>query len=359
MGQITADEYRPTLARYLRDQSEEALYQAGLLSQSFIESGLGPEDIIALHFDALEGAFEGLSYREQARALGDAHQFLLEIMIAYGVRYKEYLELKLLQTVRDAEAAAAHERERALHEERLRLEKDEILGMIAHELRTPITAARGSLDLAERSLERGQVEPLPKYIGSAREAMERLSRLTADLVEASRGELPGLELAPQEIGPIIAQAGTWVRSVAESKGIGFVVEPLDQPAQVLADSNGLLSVFGNLLSNAVRYTPAGGKVTIRCLSDDETLIIEVEDTGIGIAPENQERIFEKFYRGSDARKIDAQGLGLGLSFVQQMVLAHDGTIEVISKVGKGSKFRVLLPILAETRGRLDGQPAGE
>src|SRR5205823_7179460 len=137
--------YDQILDEYLRTHSEEALYRVSLLSQGFMESGLGPEDIIALHFEALDKILEGYSFREQARANGEAQLFLLEVMIAYGVRFKEYLELKLQEGLRDAEAQAAQERERALDAERVGRQKGEILGVIAHELRTPITAARGNL----------------------------------------------------------------------------------------------------------------------------------------------------------------------------------------------------------------------
>ncbi len=171
---LSADDYAAALAEYLHDHSERALYRASLLSQHFIESGLGPEDIIALHFESLDQALEGCSYREQARMSGDAQQFLLEIMIAYGVKYKEYLELKLTEAMRDSEARAARDRERIHEAERLEQERGDLLQLVAHELRTPITAAAGHLQLAERHLGRGQFDSLPQYLGSAREAVARL-----------------------------------------------------------------------------------------------------------------------------------------------------------------------------------------
>jgi len=151
----TIDDYAATLALYLETRSEESLYRASLLSQSFIEAGLGPEDITALHYEALDKAMHGYPPRELTRVVGDAHQFLLEIMIAYGVKYKEYLELKLREGLRDAEALARLERERVLELERVQRERTEILAGIAHELRTPLTAAIGHIDLASRVLSRG------------------------------------------------------------------------------------------------------------------------------------------------------------------------------------------------------------
>ena len=130
--------YAETLGEYLRTHSETALYRASLLSRGFIEQGLGPEEIVGVHFEALQTATAGLRFREQARAAGDAHQFLLEVMIAYGVQYREYLELRLGERTRVAELAAARDRARAeeVETERRRLdlvaaERAAVLGQVA------------------------------------------------------------------------------------------------------------------------------------------------------------------------------------------------------------------------------------
>jgi two-component system OmpR family sensor kinase len=346
--------YDRILAEYLRTHSEEALYRVSLLSQGFIESGLGPEDIIALHFETLDKILEGYSFREQARANGEAQQFLLEVMIAYGVRFKEYLELKLQEGLRDAEAQAAQERERALDAERVGRQKGEILGVIAHELRTPITAARGNLDLATRSLTRGQIERLPRLLETAREALDRLSRLSADLVEASRGDLPTLRLGPHELGPILAQACVWAEATAEAGGVRLSFEDAPIAVRARCDPDAMLSVFGNLLSNAIRYTPDGGQVTVRHGTEGAWAYAEFRDTGIGMAPDVQAQIFEKFYRAPEARRVEAKGLGLGLSLVQDLTAAHGGRVEVESAGGVGSTFRVLLPVASDAEADADG-----
>ena len=101
---------------------------------------------------------DGQGYRERTRASAQAQQFLLEVMIAYGVRFREYLELRLREALTDAASESAHERQRALDAERIGRQRDEILAVIAHEMRTPLAAARGNLDLAKRSLTRQDVE---------------------------------------------------------------------------------------------------------------------------------------------------------------------------------------------------------
>jgi two-component system, OmpR family, sensor histidine kinase BaeS len=341
---LSAEDYYPTLVQYLQTHGEEPLYRAGLLSQSFIESGLGPEDIIALHCDAIEHATRKMPAREHVQASIDAHQFLLEVMIAYGIKFREYLELRLAQAVNDAGAQAKRDRERQLEAERLEREKDELLAAVAHELRTPITVIQGNIDRAARSLMQGRVDPVPKYLSSAREAIERLSRLSADLVESNKHGATPLNLVPLDVLSVVAQAIRWARPTALAKGVDVVYQPGTEPQVVLGDSDALLSVFGNLLSNAIRYTSAGGRIAVRFGRRGNLATVEVQDTGMGMTDDVIARVFDKFYRGPEARAADAQGLGLGLSLVRQMIDEHSGSIEVESVQGHGSTFRVLIPV---------------
>jgi signal transduction histidine kinase len=340
------DTYQQVLANYLTTRGEDALYRASVLSQTFVEQGVGPEEIIALHFEALEQAMTGFSYREQARAIGDAHQFLLEVMIAYGVKYKEFLEQRVRDSLRDAEARAAAERQRALDAERLERARADMLTEIAHELRTPLTAAMGSIDLAARHLSHGRTERLTPLLGSAREAMDRLSRLSAELMQATRGEAPQLSPRRLEFTALLDQAITWAELAAQDKGVDLTREPGPEHVTVWGDADALLSVVGNVLSNAIRYTPAGGQVTVRHGTDHTGCWVEISDTGIGVSDEARARLFERFYRAPEARELDAQGLGLGLTLVNQLVTAHHGRVEVDSTSGVGSTFRIVLPTTA-------------
>jgi len=297
---------------------------------------MGPEEIIALHFESLSNITATLSYREQARAASDAHHFLLEVMIAYGVRYKEFLELKLGERVHAAEARAIQGQERA-HE------AEDLLQTIAHELNTPLAAAKGSADLAARMLQRGDPVLAAELVANAQEALARLTRLTADLLEASRDELPQLVRSSVDISAAIGKAVSWTRTIAAAKGVALAVESRQPGVSIPGNEDALLSIFGNLLSNAIRYTPPGGRVTMRQGEGRGWLRVEVEDTGIGMSEEVRKRIFEKFYRAPEARTMEAGGLGLGLSLVQRLVQAHGGRVEVESRPGKGSTFRILLP----------------
>ena len=332
---VPLERYGEVLAEYLRTRGERQLFEGSLLSNQFVEAGVGPDEIIALHVEALDQALKGMSFRQQAQAIGDSHQFLLDVMIAYGLKYREYFELKKQESERAAEA------------------RDELLATVAHELRNPLAAATTSLDFAMRSLQRGNVERLPPLIGSAKEALARLSRLTANLVRASQGQVLPLIREPVDLVPLLTEACDWIRPAADEKGIALAVAAGTPVLWVLGDTDALLTIAGNLLSNAVRYTPAGGRVEIAWGTADGTAWMEVRDTGIGMTPEVQERVFDKFFRAREARTVEAQGLGLGLTLVRDLVSAHEGRVDVQSAAGRGSSFRVTLP-LAGPDDRPDG-----
>jgi signal transduction histidine kinase len=283
-----------------------------------------------------------MSYRERARASTDALQFLLEVMIAYGVQYQAYLELRLRERERESEATLAMERQRAADAERSEQEKEEILATISHELRTPLTAAIGNIDLARRHVDRGTVNRLPRTLSAARDALGRLTRLTDDLVEASRGAIPRVQPVPIDASAVLSQACAWAQPLADEKRVRLVRASRDDFA-VSADADALLAVFGNLLSNAIRYTPAGGTVEVHAGADEQDAWFSVTDTGIGMPADVRDHIFERFYRSTEAKHAEPRGLGLGLSIALRLVQAHGGTIEVESRPGEGSTFRVRLP----------------
>ncbi|GAC1486287.1 MAG: hypothetical protein NVS1B1_01360 [Candidatus Limnocylindrales bacterium] len=343
----STEQYTAVLRDYLHAHSEDALYRASLLSRGCIEAGLGPEEIVSLHGEAFALATGTLSYREQARAGTDALAFLLEVMIAYGVQHQELVEVSLsAERARTQAALGAQEQLMAKAHEAERTMTDS-LAMIAHELRTPLMAALSNVDLVLRVMESGDTQRVPRFLGSAREALLRLSRLSGELLDVSRGHPPELDRSPVELPVVLSQACTWASTVAEAKGIEIVRAGGPFSLRVLGDEDALLTVFGNLLSNAIRYTQAGS-VTVQHWAEDGKAIVEIKDTGVGIPEGEMERIFEGFYRGADARHLETEGLGLGLTLAQRFAELQGGQIQVESVVGTGSTFRVVLPLMPGT-----------
>jgi signal transduction histidine kinase len=336
--------YREILLDYCKTHSEEALYRASLLSGRLIELGLGPDEIVALHFDGVQAATqdEKQSHADRIRILNDAHQFLLEVMIAYGAQYKEFLDLRLAEAIRRAESAELGQRE-----------KLELLAMIAHELGNPLTIALANMQLAVRFLDAQDLTNLRSVVGDSKQALDRLAALTGQLLSASKGESLGLQIEPVDVRRVVTRALTFTHRLAAEKQIKIDFHPGAQHAWVNGDEEALNTIVINLLSNAVRYTPEGGQVTVSTGIEDDKVSVTVTDTGIGMTQEVAARIFEKFFRSESAQSMEPGGLGMGLNIVDRLVKAHDGQIEVESQPGKGSRFRVNLPALEKD---LDGTP---
>jgi signal transduction histidine kinase len=159
-----------------------------------------------------------------------------------------------------------------------------------------------------------------------------------DVAEAEAGVMQ-LHLEPTDISKLIRDVIELYQYVTEEKRI-TVTARLAEPCEATVDASRMRQVFANLLDNALKYTPDGGKVEIETRKDATSVIIQFRDTGIGIPPEEQGRIWERLFRGDKSRS--QRGLGLGLSLVRAIVEAHRGSVEVKSDVGRGSEFVVLL-----------------
>ncbi|HYT78679.1 MAG TPA: ATP-binding protein, partial [Actinomycetota bacterium] len=149
-----------------------------------------------------------------------------------------------------------------------------------------------------------------------------------------------------ELAEVVAHAVRANRSLFEEKGIPLVVETGDGRPQVLADRDKMIQVLTNLLSNAAKFTPAGGRVEVRAFREDAQAVVEVEDTGVGIPQGQIDTVFEKFRQVGDTLTAKPEGAGLGLPISREIVLAHGGSLTVRSDPGRGSCFRMALPLAA-------------
>ena len=211
----------------------------------------------------------------------------------------------------------------------------------AHELRTPLTVLRGGIEVALR-MERTP-EEYRRVLSSSLEEVQRLIRLAEDLLLLSRS-LAGPEGARTrlDLEPLVLEVFEVGARLGHAAGVAVRVDATTPPA-VIGDGAALRRALLNLVENAVKYTPPGGKVEIGLAGADGFAEITVADTGIGIDPAETERIFEPFHRLDAARAHDTGGAGLGLAIARSIVVAHGGTIAVESAPGAGSRFTVRLP----------------
>ncbi|MBI4199141.1 MAG: HAMP domain-containing protein [Chloroflexi bacterium] len=210
----------------------------------------------------------------------------------------------------------------------------------SHELRAPLTGIRGNLDLM------GMIKDMPEeerqqVLGQVRREVERLSRLVNDLLALARADTgQELELRPVELDAVVVDVYRQVLPTAN--GLDLRLATLE-PSVVQGDEDRLKEVLLILVDNAIRYTPQGGTVTLALRREPPWVSVDVEDTGMGIAPEHLPHIFQRFWRADPARSRDRGGTGLGLAIAKGIVDQHGGEILVASTPGRGSRFTVRLP----------------
>jgi heavy metal sensor kinase len=214
---------------------------------------------------------------------------------------------------------------------------------LAHELRTPLAALRGEIELALRATRGGDLQ---RSFASQIEDIDRLTRLidrVLTLARAESGQIP-LTFGAVDLGELSASLVDQLEPVALARSIDMHCEPVSQ-VHALGDAGWLERLLLNLLDNAMKFTPEGGRVVVRVCRDGDRARVEVADTGIGMTPDVVAHVFERFYQADLSRSSASDGAGLGLSLVKWIVDRHHGTITVDSRPDHGSTFRVTLPAI--------------
>ncbi len=232
-----------------------------------------------------------------------------------------------------------------------RIRKDFVIN-VSHELRTPLASIQGYTEtLIDGAI--GDPAYNMRFLGIIRHNAERLARLTEDLLTLSRVEQKRqkFEFEIHFANALIHDAFEMMQPIAEKNRIQLTEERAAEDAVVCCDSEAVSQILSNLMENAIKYTPAGGRISVGAAPEGAMVEFFVRDTGIGIPEEDLPRLFERFYRVDKARSRELGGTGLGLAIVKHLVAAHNGVMRVESRVHEGSTFAFTLPVNQATLGQ--------
>ena len=228
---------------------------------------------------------------------------------------------------------------------RLERVRRDFVANVSHELKTPVSAIKGLLEtvIEDEKMSDGDRK---NFLSRAQSQVVRMSALVDDLLTLSRAE-SGVEAMEREAvdfrGPV-REALIFSAQTVKARGLTVDSDVPGAPVQVHGDPESLRQAVGNLVDNAVKYSNTGGRVAVKLAVDGREAVVEVSDTGPGIGPEHLDRIFERFYRVDKARSRELGGTGLGLAIVRHIAIAHGGRVQVDSALGRGSIFRLYIPL---------------
>ena len=331
--------------------------QASLGGAGTEACGLGDDYVAACEEAARQGDETAARMAAGVRAVmsGEREEFSLEYARQEEAGERRHYEVRItaLPAAGRRQAVIAHhdvtEMRRAEEESRRALDelraldrlKDDFVSGITHDLKTPLVPAKGFIDI----LLSGKAGPLTEkqrlFLTYAESAVAREADMIDDLLEASLIQAGQLRLEPQplDLRDVLTDALQFLDMIARDKQLSVSAELATDALPVMGEARKLSRIFNNLFTNAVRYNEQGGAVRVRAWSENERVLVSVSDTGVGIAPEQTRRIFERFYQVPGRHG----GAGLGLSVVKELTRLHGGGIEVRSELGKGSTFTVALP----------------
>ncbi len=321
--------FRGSSDGYILFNPQGEILEMNPIAWVWLHQATSPEEAESLRKTLKEMARNARSYPETTRELeaGDLHIKALPLEPGYPgalAILHEITHLKLLDRMRT-----------------------KLITDISHELRTPLSA----LKLYGELIRMSPPEKRGIYIEQILHLIDQLAALVDDIIEIARLETGRVELrlSPVELNEFVGKALEKHRLEAQKRGHRLEFLPSPDNPTVMADSSRLEQILDNLLSNAIRYTPDGGRITVSVgvSEEDGRLwgVMEVADNGIGIPEDELPHIFERFYRGESARSSQVPGTGLGLAIVKELVDLHKGKIKVKSKVGEGTTFTVMLPLL--------------
>ena len=275
-------------------------------------------------------------------APGAAHDWVFVVQVCFVITFAVYVTVFIASSIATRLRSREEELEVAYGDlQSLELVKSQFMQKTSHELRAPVGALQSLLKAA---LHHFSGDPKGgNLVARAVDRTEQMLDLIDDLLRYSRLRTAAKDMRREdvELAEIVRRTADLFRPRAEENHVRLDIQV--QPAPVRGSRDGLTDLVNNLVSNAIRYTPAGGSVTVRVGAPGGRARLVVEDTGIGIPEDELSRVFDEFFRGREAKKVSAHGTGLGMTIIRRVVEMHAGRIDVESTPGKGTAFRVTFP----------------
>jgi two-component system, chemotaxis family, CheB/CheR fusion protein len=277
------------------------------------------------------------------RRAAQGGSFTMQFMLVDGDDSRTYFEANCVTITLDDHETAGVLAIRDITDRSLRRMQDQFLATASHELRTPLTVVHGYLGMMQRALDHEIAPRLRAYVELALSQTRRMEELIEDLLDAARLQRGTVELDfhPVDLVPVVARSVQLAQSLAPTQHFNFA--PPEGRVVIDGDSGRIEQVLLNLMTNAVNFAPEAASVDIRLFRAGDMVCIEVQDYGPGISTENLRLLFAPFFQSDNNLHAVQNGLGLGLFVSKELVVAHGGTIGVISEVGSGTTFTVRLP----------------
>jgi PAS domain S-box-containing protein len=224
--------------------------------------------------------------------------------------------------------------------------KSEFISQVSHELRTPLTSIKGYIDNLRDGIAGALQKKQEEYLDRMSKNAEHLAQLIGDLLDVAQLESGNMNMYPSalSLNDVLEEAIDRLRPIAREKSLEIIFEPFKEESRIKGDHDKLEQAVTDLLCNAIKYTPPGGRITIALQGEGKFLKTSIRDTGIGIPPEEQSQVFERFYRVEQTSSPRTNGTGLGLYIAKNLIEMHGGKIWMTSEVGQGSEFSFTLPI---------------
>lgn len=374
--------YEKILAEYLKTSDERSLYHVTQLSKKLVIAKLGPDVLLDIHISCLKNITKDLDPLTANEKTVIAHDFLLNGIMAYAMDFYSFAEmlekknLELQALNRELESSKREAQEAKLQADAANRAKSDFLANMSHELRTPLNSILGFSEILVDELYGKLNEKQQEYAKDIYSSGKHLLNLINDILDLSKvesGKLE-LELGGFPLSDVLNASMTMLKEKAMKHGIKMRLEiDPDADIEIEADQRKLKQIMFNLLSNAVKFTQDGGAVRVSARKahgsqfmahseknvshelsamnyelDQNFIEISVVDTGIGIKPEDMEKLFKPFSQIESAYTKTYEGTGLGLALTKRLVELHGGKIWVSSEFGKGSTFSFVMPVRQTT-----------